>query len=99
MNYGWRLPLYHAGIYIGWVGFLNLGDEAMYEVCCERFPAIHWALFETVAYSLKPGQFIRRGSRDLRHVFRHVADELSHKTRLRSVVTNSIHTLARLMRH
>jgi hypothetical protein len=85
-----------VGVYIGWVGFLNLGDEAMYELCCKRFPSIHWALYETVAYSLQPGQFIRRSRRDIRHIFRHVSDELTHKRRLRSVVTNAIHTLARL---
>jgi hypothetical protein len=88
--------LYRAGVYIGWVGFLNLGDEVMYELCCERFPSIHWALYETVAYSLQPRQFIRRSRRDIHHIFRLVSDELTHKRRLRSVVTNAIHTLARL---
>jgi len=91
--------LYRAGIYIGWVGFLNLGDEVMYELCCERFPSIHWALYETLAYSLQPGQFIRRGRRDIGHIFRQVSDELTHKRRMRSVVGNAIHTLARLTGH
>jgi len=91
----WRVRLYRTGVYIGWVGFLNLGDEAMYEVCCERFPSIHWALFETIAYSLKPGQFLRRGSRDFRHIFRHVTDELTTNRRLRSVVTKAVHSVAR----
>ena len=88
--------MFRAGIYIGWVGFLNLGDEAMYELCCQRFPSVHWALFETIAYSLKPGQFIRRGSRDVSHIFQHVSDELSTRRRLRSLVTNVVHTAARL---
>jgi hypothetical protein len=33
-----------AGSYIGWVGYRNLGDEAMWMICRERFPRVNWSV-------------------------------------------------------
>lgn len=32
-----------SGIYLGWVGFGNLGDEAMWHVCKQSFSGIQWS--------------------------------------------------------
>jgi polysaccharide pyruvyl transferase WcaK-like protein len=31
-----------SGYYLGWLGFRNLGDEAMWDVCRHSIPAVHW---------------------------------------------------------
>ena len=80
--------MFRSGIYIGWVGFNNLGDEAIYEQCRRRFADIHWSPFLTVDYSVQPGQFIRRSSRDLKRVAGVIADEIASRRRLRSLGAN-----------
>lgn len=35
-----------AGLYIGWVGRQNLGDEAMWWACRNQFRQIYWRLFD-----------------------------------------------------
>jgi len=87
--------LFRAGIYIGWIGYSNLGDDSIYEQCRRHFPNIHWSPFLTLDYSVKPGQFIRRGGRDAKQILRMFSDELSSQRRLRSLAANSIHRLAR----
>jgi len=49
--------LFHAGIYIGWVGHLNLGDEALYDLCLARYPSISWSLWDTLDDTARPSQF------------------------------------------
>ena len=87
--------MFRAGIYIGWVGFSNLGDDSIYEQCRRHFPAIHWSPFLTLDYAVKPGQFIRRRGRDTKQIVRMFSDELSSQRRLRSLAANSVHRLAR----
>jgi hypothetical protein len=82
-----------GGIYMGWVGFDNLGDEAIYSVCKQRFSGLRWSSFERLEYKPHVAQFIRRGTRDGNHLLRVLKDELLHQTRLRNVTTNGIHHL------
>jgi hypothetical protein len=86
-----------SGIYIGWTGFGNLGDEAMLEICRTRFPQIHWSGFYRHLYQPNPPQFFRRASRDYKHLLRVLAEEFLHQHHLRSLGAQSIHKfLARL---
>ena len=90
-----RRIMFRAGIYIGWVGFLNLGDEAMYQLCRKRYPSIRWTLSSTLAYSPRTGQFARRGNGDLRQILESVWEELHDQRRLRALATQTLHRLAR----
>ena len=84
-----------AGIYIGWVGFLNLGDEAMYELCRLRFPSIRWSRLENIAYAPHPGQSLRRAPRDLSLLLQSVAEEIATQRRVHYIVAKTLHKLAR----
>jgi hypothetical protein len=82
-----------AGIYAGWVGFDNLGDEAMYELCKERFPSVRWSSFSQLAYQPNGTQWVSRGIDDSSHIFRLLREELCHQPRLRKIAAQSIHQL------
>lgn len=85
-----------AGIYIGWVGFLNLGDEAMYQLCRKRYSSIRWTLTNTLAYTPSADQFVRRGRRNLQQIAGSISEELHAQRRLRALATKAFHRLARL---
>ena len=85
-----------TGIYIGWVGYLNLGDEAMYQLCRNQFPGIRWSRMEDVTYELHPADILRRSQRDPTQILQALTEELSTQRRLRSVATKSLQELARL---
>ena len=86
--------MFRAGIYIGWVGFRNLGDEAMYELCRSRFSGIHWSRHEDIAYAPNPVHFIRRRGVSLPHIIEHLSDELSTRRRTFSLFSKTMHKLA-----
>ena len=83
-----------AGIYIGWVGFLNLGDEAMYELCRRRFDNTHWSRLEEIAYSPHPGQFSLQRTGDLRQLFEVFSDECRTHRRMFGIYTKIMHKVA-----
>lgn len=87
--------MFRAGIYCGWVGFNNLGDEAIYTLCRQRFPAIHWSPFIAFDYTPKPGEFIQRSRRDFTQIKRLLAEELATHRRLRGLSARATHRLAR----
>ena len=89
-----RRFLFQAGIYIGWVGHLNLGDEAIYELCRQRYPDIHWSRFGDIAYTPHPGQFLRRSAGSPRHIFTHLRDEFSTHRRTFSLFSKTMNKLA-----
>jgi hypothetical protein len=89
--------LFHAGIYLGWVGYLNLGDEVLYDLCRARYPSISWSLFDTLDYTARPSQFLHRGTRDFHHVIAQLAEEMVARRRLRSYARKAIHELVRRM--
>lgn len=74
-------------IYIGWIGYANLGDEAMFEVCQKRFADLRWVSFE--GWDAKPEvtAFVRRASYDPRVLLRSLADEVRTLRRLRGMLT------------
>ncbi len=83
-----------AGIYIGYVGHHNLGDEAIWEACQRRFPGIRWHPWADLNYSVSLGQFAQRSQRDFGYMWRALGDELLHQPRLRRMTRQAIHRLA-----
>lgn len=87
--------MFRAGIYIGWVGYLNLGDEAMYGICRERFRDIRWSRLQDVGYAPHPVRFIRRAGMPGR-IIEHLSDEFSTGRRTFSLFSKSLNKLAQL---
>lgn len=83
-----------AGIYIGYVGHRNLGDEAIWEVCRRRFPGIRWQPWGQLNYTVSLGQFAQRSHRDFGYMLRSLGEELLHQPRLRRMTHQAIHRLA-----
>lgn len=69
----------------------------MYDLCRGRYPAIHWSLFSTLAYTVRPRQFIQRGTKDFKHVVGQLSEELTTQRRSRSFVRKAMHRLTRLL--
>ena len=86
-----------AGIYAGWIGFENLGDEAMYGVCRDRFPSVNWSS----AYQLTGASSEALGSRRRRlgfsHLLRQLIAEVRRQPRLRRVAARAVHASAKLL--
>jgi hypothetical protein len=87
-----------AGIYAGWIGFENLGDEAMYEICRERFPFVSWSTASHISYRPDPARWLRRGATDVSRLFRDFAHEVRHQPRLRKLAAQGTHSLFRMVR-
>jgi hypothetical protein len=88
--------VFRAGIYAGWIGFKNLGDEATFQLCRQRFPTIRWSPFNEMDYTAKPAQFVRQSGLDLKQVRRVLSEELSTGRRLRALAVRTKLRLARL---
>jgi hypothetical protein len=71
-----------AGIYLGWVGFENLGDEAMWEACQERFPGISWSTMGDLTTPIGQGA-LGRMYKDSAWLARIAREELHDGARLR----------------
>ena len=83
-----------TGIYIGWVVHQNLGDEAMWNVCRQRFGRINWSLFDQISYEFTPGKFLRRTRLDYQYLIRCLSEETMHQRRVRLMARQSIHCLS-----
>ena len=83
-----------AAVYMGWVGYENLGDEAIYSLCKKRFSSLRWSSLDQLNYQPNIPLLIRRGAHDIPHLFSVLKEELSHQTRLRNLAVNSAHRLA-----
>lgn len=83
-----------AGIYLGYVGHANLGDEAMWSACRKRFAKIHWAHYDQLAYPMDAQKFLAKGRRDGRYLIRWVGDELRSQRHFRALATKLTHRLA-----
>ena len=82
-----------AGIYLGWVGFENLGDEAMWQVCQNRFPHIRWSTMDDLTLAL--GQDATgRTFRDPGWLVRVAREELRDGARLRLLFRRCRHQFA-----
>jgi len=55
---------------------LNLGDDAMYEICRGRFRNAHWSRLEEITYAPHPGKFVRERAGDLRQVLDVASEDL-----------------------
>jgi hypothetical protein len=86
-----------AGIYAGWIGFENLGDEAMYGICRQRFPSVSWSTSYQLSYRPDGAQWLRRGATDARQLVRAFATELRHLPRLRKLAAQGTHGLVKLL--
>jgi len=89
--------LFHAGVYIGWVGYLNLGDEILYDPCRARYPSISWSLFDTLDYTARPSRFLHRSTRDFHRFVAQLREEMATRRGLRSYARKAIHELVRRM--
>lgn len=79
-----------SGIYAGWVGHDNLGDEAMFEFCKERFPSVRWSSLESVDYVPDQKQFLGRVWTNPASAVRILGEELRHQTRLRTLAMQGL---------
>jgi polysaccharide pyruvyl transferase WcaK-like protein len=75
-----------TGVYIGWVGRDNLGDEAMWQVCQARFPEIAWVPVDDPLHQWDAAAFARKVLRAPRHLLHTVGDELVHQRRFRGLL-------------
>jgi Polysaccharide pyruvyl transferase len=87
--------LFRAGIYIGWVGYLNLGDEAMFDLCRGRFPGIRWSRLGNITYKPYPAQLLHLSRPDLLRLRELASEEFITQRRLRYLATKTVHKLAR----
>jgi hypothetical protein len=81
------------GIYMGWVGRRNLGDEAIFHVCEDRFSQIRWAPLESLTYSVNVAEFASRGARDKSYIWKALAEELRTQKRTRAYAHKLSHRL------
>jgi hypothetical protein len=82
-----------AGIYAGWIGFGNLGDEAMFDLCRERFPQVRWSSLSQLAYTPSAAHWLTRGS-DSAFLLRSIREELLGQPRLRALASKAAHKVA-----
>jgi Polysaccharide pyruvyl transferase len=75
-----------TGIYIGWTGYSNLGDEAMLEVCQSRLAQYRWVPFDLWNAQPRPTHFARNVWRSPSTLLRSLRDELRTRRRLRGFV-------------
>src|SRR5882672_8265153 len=86
-----------AGIYAGWIGFENLGDEAMYGICRERFPSVSWSTSYQLSYRPDGAQSVRRGGSDVRRRLREFAAHVRPQPRLRKLAGRGTHSLIKFL--
>lgn len=81
-----------AGIYVGWTGRADLGDEAMLSVCRELFQPIHWSTFEESA--AQPAEPVSKSARQPRRWGAFLGEELRTWRRVRLAGRKGIRRLA-----
>ena len=86
-----------AGIYAGWIGFENLGDEAMYGICRERFRSVNWSTSYQLSYRPDGAQWLKRGATDVRCLLREFAAEVRRQPRLRKLAARGTHSLIKFL--
>lgn len=77
-------PKRNAGIYIGWVGKENLGDEALWQVCQSSFPLLHWTLWDELRYEYSAKRYLGNIRQEKNYILKALAEELRtfQKTRM-----------------
>jgi len=85
-----------SGVYLGWVGFGNLGDEAMWQVCQQRFPLIQWSTMGdlTTPIASRP---VARACLDPSWLARVAREELHDQARLRLLLRKCRHRASALL--
>lgn len=82
-----------SGVYLGWVGFGNLGDEAMWHVCQNRFPSIRWSTMGDLTLPIGEDA-TKRALRDPGWLVRVAREELHNAARLRLLFSRCEHRIA-----
>jgi hypothetical protein len=72
-----------AGIYLGYVGHANLGDEAMWWLCRKRFPSVYWSTYGMATYKTDARQFVGRASHNARYLLTWIGREIRYQRHLR----------------
>lgn len=75
-----------AGVYVGWVGRQNLGDEAIWDVCREQLPEIGWHLYESLVDQPSIARFAANVSVNKRHAWSVLLQEIRQQRRLRTAI-------------
>lgn len=75
-----------TGVYIGWTGYQNLGDEVMLGVCQERFSGFRWVPFDAWNAQPQPREFFRRAARSPGILFKSLGDEIRTLRRVRGLL-------------
>lgn len=79
------------GIYMGWLGRRNLGDEAIFHICEDRFPSIHWRAFESLNYEVSVKRFTGKSTQEKGYLWRTLRDEFQTGKRSRSVLNRLLY--------
>lgn len=82
------------GIYMGWVGRRNLGDEAIFHACQHLFSRIQWAPLESLTYSVSVSNFASKGIRDKSYLWGALEDELRTHKRIRAYANKIAHCIS-----
>ncbi|MGA2631637.1 MAG: polysaccharide pyruvyl transferase family protein [Terriglobia bacterium] len=80
-----------AGIYIGWVGEDNLGDEALWEVCRSTFRQAQWILWSELSYRYSASRYLAHAKRDKRYLLSALAEELWTQQKTRMLIRKLAH--------
>jgi len=73
-----------AGIYIGWVGNANLGDETLWQVCRSTFPNLNWTLWHELSYEYSAKRYLNNIRQEKHYVRKALMEELRTRHRLRT---------------
>lgn len=89
---------WRGGIYIGWVGYANLGDEAMWQVCRDVFPSLRWSTYADLSYTCTPAattiSSVTDASTGSSKWLRVLREEFLTQRRLRMLRDQTVHRLA-----
>jgi polysaccharide pyruvyl transferase WcaK-like protein len=85
-----------SGVYVGWVGFGNLGDEAMWQVCQQRFPRIQWSTMNDLTAPIA-SRSVAHACHDPAWLSRVAREELHDQARLRLLLRKCRHRASALL--
>lgn len=81
-----------SGIYIGWVGKDNLGDEAMWQVCQSTFSQLQWILWDELRYEFSASRYLGHVRRDQHYILNALVKELRTRNKLRMFAHKLAHS-------
>jgi polysaccharide pyruvyl transferase WcaK-like protein len=80
-----------SGIYVGWVGKENLGDEALWEVCRSTFNQAQWILWSELSYRYSASRYVGHAKRDKSYLLSALREELRTQQKTRMLIRKLAH--------